>query len=400
MRPFLDTIRNTWKHSAKVTGVFALITALILWIVAFVESSTLLLVLGIIYAVIAVAGILVPTQEVESNTDERQAHSEDIPAPAAEGGGNINMDGLMRATRAITAVTSQQANGANEQADVIEKANSQLTVFFDLSERVSDKARTVVQAAEETARISQYGQEATSQSILSMKDIREQVEAIGDTIVRLAHLTQRIDEIITSVGEIATQSNLLALNASIEAARAGAQGRGFAVVAEEVRSLSQQSTQAAGQVRAILIEIQKAMKETIRATHAGLENVDKGAERTTESNNIMAQMVERVNASRDAIRDIYDVVREQVEGMAEIAQQMEEIEVINQQSIAAARTVDMVSKNLLNLTKELHGHVRQFGSIPAQPLEFSIEQELENQNNHSNQKAEKRNHHNPEENPG
>ena len=174
---------------------------------------------------------------------------------------HVTVDGLVRSAQAINEATTQQAHSAGEQADVIRLTNSLLDDFLKLSEQVSGQTLSVNKTAEEAARISNQGQDAISEAIQGMDELRAQVTAIGQTIVTLAKLTQRIDDIINSVGEIATQSNLLALNASIEAARAGIHGRGFAVVADEVRTLSQQSTQAAAQVRSILVEIQQAMKE-------------------------------------------------------------------------------------------------------------------------------------------
>ncbi|PJF39072.1 MAG: hypothetical protein CUN54_09510, partial [Phototrophicales bacterium] len=187
---------------------------------------------------------------------------------------HVTVDGLVRSVQAINEATQQQSSSAGEQSDVISVTNQLLDDFLKLSERISEQALNVTKTAQATAEISGQGQEAIAQAIVGMDDLREQVAAIGKTIVTLAELTRKIDEIITSVSEIATQSNLLALNASIEAARAGVHGRGFAVVADEVRSLAQQSTQAAGQVRAILAEIQNAMKDTIRATEVGMDGVN------------------------------------------------------------------------------------------------------------------------------
>jgi len=162
--------------------------------------------------------------------------------------------------------------------------------FIKMSEQVSEQVRTMSQIAEETSTISEEGRTAITRAMEGMEQIRGQVSNIGMTIVTLAQLTRRIDQIISSVTEIATQSNLLALNASIEAARAGVHGRGFAVVADEVRSLSQQSTNAANQVRVILAEIQSAVRQTINATEIGMQGVDSGVTMTQKADRIMTQM--------------------------------------------------------------------------------------------------------------
>ena len=275
---------------------------------------------------------------------------------------NVTVDGLVRASQAINDVTSQQAGSVGEQAEVIRQANHLLDDLLALSERVNEQTRNVTQAAERAAEVSRSGQSAIEQSIRSIDDIRTQVEAIGSTIATLARLTQRIDSIITSVGEIATQSNLLALNASIEAARAGVHGRGFAIVADEVRSLAQQSTRSAEQVRAILMEIQSAMKETVRATQVGMENVEVGVTRTREANSIMGQLAQSVNASQMAVRDISDVIQQQATGLEEIAINIDRIDRIAQQSLVGMRTVESVSTSLSRLALDLQTVVTQ-GSV-------------------------------------
>ena len=272
---------------------------------------------------------------------------------------HVTVDGLVRSVQAINEATQQQSSSASEQSDVISLTNRLLEDFLSLSERISKEALSVTKTAQATEEISGQGQEAIAQAIIGMDELREQVAAIGKTIVTLAELTRRIDEIINSVSEIATQSNLLALNASIEAARAGVHGRGFAVVADEVRSLAQQSTQAAGQVRAILAEIQSAMKETIRATEIGMEGVSDGVARTQEANEVIVQLSESVTASNSAVRDIYEVIRQQAEGLEEISISMDRIQMITQNTMASTRAVEAVSTNLTRLASDLQSAVGQ-----------------------------------------
>ena len=229
--------------------------------------------------------------------------------------------------------------------------------FMANSEDINTQAHAMTRTAQDTADISQDGQAAIRDTIEGMARIRMQVDAIGHTISRLAQLTRRIDEIITSVSEIATQSNLLALNASIEAARAGAQGRGFAVVADEVRTLSQQSTTAADQVRGILAEIQNAVKETIIATDAGMHGLDDGLKKSQQADEVMQRLTEQVNTSSSAVKAIYDVIRQQVDGLEEISINIARVNRITENNMMGIRTVETVSVNLKRLAEELESAV-------------------------------------------
>jgi methyl-accepting chemotaxis protein len=253
----------------------------------------------------------------------------------------------------IKDVTTQQSVGAREQVDLIKRMNQLLDDFLELSQSTQDQARSLTGLAKQAAETSTSGQTAIQQAIQGMSQIRAQVTVIATTILSLAQFTQRIDDIISSVSEIATQSNLLALNASIEAARAGAHGRGFAVVADEVRSLSQQSTNAAKQVRVILGEVQSAMKETIRATEDGLKGVDAGVEMTQQADQVMMQLAENVSSSHKGVNRVYEIIRSQVDGLEEISIAMERLDRITQQNLAGARAFEAASADLAKLATSL-----------------------------------------------
>ena len=266
---------------------------------------------------------------------------------------SVTADGLVRAAQAMNEVVLQQSSGSAEQSEVIENTQNLLDNFLKLSEQIREQARSVTLMAGNTAEFSEKGRVALQKAITNMGDIRVQVSAIADTIIRLSQLTQRIDEIIMSVSEIATQSNLLALNASIEAARAGIHGRGFAVVADEVRSLSQQSTTAAKQVRGILGEIQDAMKNTVEATQVGMKGVDEGMTTTHQVDEVMGHLSASVSESYKSVRSIYEVIRQQMDDLDQISIGMERIERINQQNVTSTRMVETVTLNLSRLSTEM-----------------------------------------------
>lgn len=347
------------ENFADTTSLLALVTAVVLIVLYLIIGDSLLMMAFILYIFLAGIGIFNHQRKL---AQLREQHMTTTTIPQAEFETittrmGVTVDGLVRASRAINDVTSLQVSSAQEQAEVIGRTNDSLDIFLALSEQISEQARGVQQTTQQASDISENGQDAIQQTLHSMNDIRQQVEAIGETIVSLARLTRRIDEIITAVTEIATQSNLLALNASIEAARAGVHGRGFAVVADEVRVLAQQSTQSAAQVREILSEIQNAMKDSVRATQKGMENVDSGVAKTRETNEVIIQLAENVSASREAVSSIYDVIRQQAEGMESIAISMDRIHLITRQNLASTRTVESVSTNLTRLANDLQSSV-------------------------------------------
>jgi methyl-accepting chemotaxis protein len=350
-----DILLQLKKMSAST---LAIITIVVLVVLFFLTQHAIIFLLIVPYALLIGVDYLVATPKADMKDTASEFRAVVAPKTASIPNDNdiqtnVTIDGLVRASQAINEVTSVQSTSAKEQAQVIQLANQLLDDFIQLTERINEKSRQVTRVANQAADMSDSGQAAIAQTIHSMDDIRLQVQAIAGTIAKLADLTRRIDDIITSVGEIATQSNLLALNASIEAARAGIHGRGFAVVADEVRVLAGQSTQSAEQVRGILGEIQNAMRDTIKATQQGLENVEEGLNRTRTTQEVMVQLATSVNDSRTAVSEISQVLQQQAHGMEEIAISMDRIQRITQQSLESTRTVETVSANLSRLANDL-----------------------------------------------
>ena len=241
---------------------------------------------------------------------------------------------------------SQQETNVQEQVALAEQTNTLLGQYIATGEQMQTQTRTMNQTTREATNNVNSGGVALQQVMDEMAGIREKVTTVAQSIRTLAQFAQRIDSIIGSVSEIATQSNLLAINASIEAARAGVHGRGFAVVADEVRSLSHQSTQAAGQVRAILEEIQTAMKQAIYATDEGLAQVDTGVKVATEADTVMHQLMEQVSAAQQAVTTVHDIIRQQVNGLDEMSIGVERMERVARNTLVQTQTI---SQQLMEL---------------------------------------------------
>ena len=176
---------------------------------------------------------------------------------------------LGAAASEILIATTQQAAGASEQSAAISQATSTADQIRTIAGQLVDRSRAVADNSQRTVDVSRTGQETVQEAIRGMAQIKARVDVIEENILSLSERVQQIGAIIDTVNEIASQSNMLALNASVEAARAGEHGRGFAVVAQEVRDLAERSRQATAQVKAILSDIQRATNATGMATEEG-----------------------------------------------------------------------------------------------------------------------------------
>ena len=180
---------------------------------------------------------------------------------------------LAGATSEILASTTQQVAGAQEQGSAVAETVSTIEEIAQTSEEAAGRARAVSESARHVRGGGPTGRRAVDEAVAAMGTVREQVESIAARILALAEQAQAIGDIITTVNDISEQTHMLALNASIEASRAGEHGRGFAVVAAEVKALADQSKKATAQVRQILGQIQKATHGAVMTTEEGTKSV-------------------------------------------------------------------------------------------------------------------------------
>jgi methyl-accepting chemotaxis protein len=260
----------------------------------------------------------------------------------------------------IQAATTQQAAGASEQSAAISQTTTTVDEVKTIAEQASARAQEVAGASQRTVEVSRSGQRAVQDTIESMTQIKERVEGIAENILALSEQTQQIGEIIATVNDIASQSNILALNASIEAARAGEHGKGFAVVAVEVRNLAEQSKQATTQVKTILSEIQKATNTTVMATEEGTKKVDAGVALASQTRQAIEQLSGVINESAQAATQMVAGGRQQVSGIEQIALAMRNINQATVQSLASTRQAEKSAQSLNELARSLSQTVAQY----------------------------------------
>ena len=270
-------------------------------------------------------------------------------------GNNLNT-----AAAEILAATTQQASGASEQSSAISETTTTVEEVKTISEQASQRAQEVANASRRTVEVARAGQKSVQDTIESMAQIRERVEGISENLLALSDQTQQIGEIIATVNEIASQSNMLALNASVEAARAGEHGKGFAVVAMEVRSLAEQSKQATAQVKAILSEIQRATNTTVMATEEGTKGVERGVQLAAQAREAIEQLSAVISESAQIATQVVAGGQQQLTGIEQIALAMQNINQVTIQSLASTRQAEKSAQNLNDLARSMTGTVTQY----------------------------------------
>jgi methyl-accepting chemotaxis protein len=267
---------------------------------------------------------------------------------------------LGSAASEIVASTSQLAASASQSAAAVSETTTTVEEVRQTAQLASQKAKLVADSAQRAAQSSQSGRKSTEDVAAGMERIRQQMDAIAASMGRLSEQSQTIGQIIATVEDLATQSNLLAVNAAIEAAKAGEQGKGFAVVAQEVKSLAEQSRQATNQVRTILGDIQKATSAAVMATEQGSKAVEAGTRQSEVAGGAIQALAGSVNEATQAAVQIAASSQQQLVGVDQVAGAMESIKQASAQNVAGAKQLETAARNLSELGQRLKQMVDRY----------------------------------------
>jgi methyl-accepting chemotaxis protein len=250
------------------------------------------------------------------------------------------------ASQQISASTEEIASGSTHQANASQTISE---LFKELSVAINSVARSAEEAAElsnHTTKTALEGGNVVSQSIEGMKQVSVKM-------TRLEEDSNKIGEIIEVIDDIAEQTNLLALNAAIEAARAGEQGRGFAVVADEVRKLAERSGEATKQITLIIKGMQNNTKQSV-------DSVADGVEKSVETGKAFEHIIRMVNDSALKVTEIAAASEQQSSQADEVMQSVDSIAATSEQAAAAAEETASTSQSLAQSAEDLNRSVSVF----------------------------------------
>ncbi len=267
---------------------------------------------------------------------------------------------LASSTSGISAATREIAASASQTIGAVTETTATVAEIRQSSANSSDIALHVSEQAQKVADVSHHGRASVAEVATGMKRIREHMDSIASSILRLNAQGQTIGEIIATVDDLAGQSKMLAINASMEAAKAGEEGKGFAVVAQEVKNLAEQSRQATDRVRAILHEIEKATSTAVLTTEEGSKAVDAGLQQSATAGNSIAALSESVTASAHSSAQIAVSSHQQSVGVDQVSFAMENIQAACTKTAAAAKQAESEAQRLVVLGTKLGELVTAF----------------------------------------
>lgn len=249
---------------------------------------------------------------------------------------------ILTVTTQLATASSQTASTVNDTSDTVEGVRKKTDIVILKSKSVSEKAMKAITVSGE-------GQKSVQEILDGMNHIQRQMDTIGMSVIKLSEQSQAIGEIIATVTDISEQSNLLAVNASIEAAKAGDFGRGFAVVAHEIHNLAEQSKQATANIRTILTDIQRGVSSTVVSTEQGTRSVADAVRLTRDAREAIEVLTRSIaDSSREAI-EITSSIQEQAAGVDQISLAMEKIRDAAQKNLEITRKAEKTAEDLHEL---------------------------------------------------
>lgn len=267
---------------------------------------------------------------------------------------------LARASEQITAGASHAAEGARTQADQTQQVASAMQQMAVAVQRVSQNSQVAFETSRESAQAALDGGKVADETLASMHTISDSTRTVAARITELGKRSQEVGAIVAVINDIADQTNLLALNAAIEAARAGEQGRGFAVVADEVRKLAERTSKATTEIASMIESIQQETKSAVEAMELNGGEVQRGVERTQASGGALRKFIQMSERVGDMVAEIATAASEQSSATESINSNIFQIASTTQESSQAVEQTARACNDLSRMAQDLRNLVGQF----------------------------------------
>lgn len=258
-------------------------------------------------------------------------------------------DKVSHNVRLMSGATDNTVNSTSQQLKEIEQVAAALQELSHSADEVARHAGATADQTKETAKIAEQGSQVVASSRDTVNRLTDQIQATAEKIATLKLSSENIGSVMEVIRSIAEQTNLLALNAAIEAARAGEQGRGFAVVADEVRSLAQKTQASTEEIESIIIQLQRAADEAHQSMNTSMNSVQE----TIETSTRVSESLERIRSNIDTINDMNHQIANASDEQSSVATEVSKnITAIHSLSENVAENAQVVAENAAHLENE------------------------------------------------
>jgi methyl-accepting chemotaxis protein len=258
----------------------------------------------------------------------------------------------------LQAAANQQATGAKEQATAMNEVTTTISELLATSRQIAESARSVADIAGQTASEARAGDATVARGTDAVGAIKRQVDAIVSQMLELGKKSQQIGSVLEIVSELAEQTNILAINATIEAAGAGESGRRFGVVADEIRKLADRVAGSTKEIRSLIDDVRGAVNTTVMTTETGSKAVELGSAQFGQVAGAFRQISSQVGTTTEAAKEIQLSTKQQATAVEQVnvaitnvAQASKESEVSTTQTLRTASELATLSRDLLRLVE-------------------------------------------------
>ncbi|HEV8323978.1 MAG TPA: methyl-accepting chemotaxis protein [Myxococcota bacterium] len=258
----------------------------------------------------------------------------------------------------LQAAATQQATGAKEQSTAMAEITTTISELLATSRQIAESAQRVARIAGDTAGAARSGQATVERADEAVGAIRRQVELIVGHMLDLGKKSQQIGAVLEIVAELAEQTNILAINATIEAAGAGEAGRRFAVVADEIRKLSDRVASSTKEIRGLIDDVRGAVNTTVMATESGAKAVDSGTRQFADVASAFKQIVDLISTTTEAAREIELSTKQQTTAVEQVNQAIANVAQATRETEASSGQTLQTASQLAALSRDLHLLVR------------------------------------------
>jgi CHASE3 domain sensor protein len=266
---------------------------------------------------------------------------------------------IRSSSQELQAAATQQASGSREQSSATSEVSTTIRELLATSRQIAESAQRVARIAEETAGGARTGDQTVQRAQEAISSIKRQVDLIVGHMLDLGKKSQQAGGILEIINELAEQTNILAINASIEAAGAGESGKRFAVVADEIRKLADRVGGSTKEIRGLIDDIRAAVNTTVMATESGTKAVDAGTRQFGEVTASFSQIAGLVGTTTEAAREIELSTKQQTTAVEQVnvaisnaAQATKENEASSNQTLQTATQLAELSRNLVKLIRQ------------------------------------------------
>ncbi|MCB0211737.1 MAG: HAMP domain-containing protein [Anaerolineae bacterium] len=264
------------------------------------------------------------------------------------------------------------ANGSQEQAVAVGKSSALTAEITSAVAQVASNAQAGAQGAAQAAQAARSGTQTVAETVQGMNSIKIKVDSSAGKVQALGQRSDQIGAIVETIEDIASQTNLLALNAAIEAARAGEHGKGFAVVADEVRKLAEKSTTATGEIAELIRDIQQTVNEAVVAMNESAAEVETGVARANSAGAALANIVQASETVNSQVNEIATAAQQIANSAKALVLRMETVSSVVEENTASAEEITASSNEMVAAIEDV-ANISQSNGAAAQEVSSATE---------------------------